>query len=53
MGPVLRTGPPIDSAAEAMEWPDELQQAARRRKSARFVRDQDESKRPGHDVLKH
>jgi hypothetical protein len=53
VGPVLRTGPPIDSAAEAMEWPDEMQQqAARRRKSGRFARDPDESQRPRRDVLK-
>jgi hypothetical protein len=54
VGPVLRTGPPIDSAAETIEWTDDMQQqAARRRKSGRFARDQDESKRPGRDVLKH
>jgi hypothetical protein len=55
VGPVLRTGPPIDSAAEAIEWTGDMQElAARRRKrTGRFVHDQDESQRSGRDVLKH
>jgi len=39
-GPVLRSGPPIDSAAAQMEWSDSMDElAARRRKTGRFTRD--------------
>jgi hypothetical protein len=38
LGPVLRNAP-HDSAAEAMEWPEEQRRQAARRRTGRFTRD--------------
>jgi hypothetical protein len=47
-GPVLRTTPPVDSAAAAIEWPAEMQERedrrqAERRGTGRFTREDQRS----------
>ncbi len=39
IGPVLRSRPPIDSAAAQIEWSDSMDKLAARRKTGRFARD--------------
>ena len=54
VGPVLRTGPPVDSAAEAIEWDEDIQDAAARvRRTGRFTREPESAPPPKRDVLKH
>ena len=37
-GPVLRSGPPVDSQAEAIEWSEEMDQRADDGRERRFTR---------------
>ena len=52
-GPVLRSRPPIDSAAAQMEWADSMDAlSARRRKSTgRFARDPQRASGAERDVI--
>ena len=40
VGPVLRTAPPVDSAAASLEWSEEMDElATRTRRTGRFTRE--------------
>ena len=52
LGPVLRTGPPIDSAAAQMEWSESMDELAARRKPGRFARDAQDAPSASRDLLK-
>jgi hypothetical protein len=51
MGPVLRSRPPVDSAAAQMEWSESMDELAARRKSGRFVSDPQAADAAQRDVL--
>jgi hypothetical protein len=53
VGPVLRSGPPVDSAAEQMEWSDSMDRLAARRKSRRFARDPEPGDTISSDLIEH
>ena len=53
IGPVLRSGAPVDSAAAQMEWSESMDElAARRRKTSRFARDPQDAPAAQRDLLK-
>ena len=50
VGPVLRTSPPVDQAAAALEWTEAMDELAeRKRRTGRFKRD---SRRARREVVK-
>jgi hypothetical protein len=51
-GPVLRSGPPVDSQAEAIEWSEEMDQLADDRRTRRFRRKPPTETPSRHDVLR-
>jgi hypothetical protein len=53
-GPVLRSRPPIDSAAAQIEWSGSMDELAarRRRTTGRFVSDPDRAPSATRDMLK-
>ncbi len=51
-GPVLRTQPPVDSAAAQMDWSESMDELATRRKTGRFVRDPQGTESVPRDMLK-
>ena len=51
VGPVLRDGPPVDSAAAQMEWSDSMDELAERRKTGRFTRDPQDATAAERDFL--
>ena len=50
-GPVLRSRPPIDSAAAQMEWSESMDELAAVRKTRRFVSDPQDAESAQRDVL--
>jgi hypothetical protein len=57
-GPVLRTTPPVDSAAAAIEWPAEMQEReqrrqAERRTTGRFTREEQRTEAERRESLRH
>jgi len=52
-GPVLRTSPPVDSAAESLEWSEAMDELAARRRTGRFSRESRRSARTRGNVVKH
>jgi hypothetical protein len=50
-GPVLRSRPPIDSAAAQMEWSESMDQLAAVRKPGRFEREPQDADGVQRDVL--
>ena len=53
MGPVLRKGPPVDSAAAQLEWSDSMDALAARRKTGRFVRDPEPAGDSSPNLIEH
>jgi hypothetical protein len=51
IGPVLRSGAPVDSAAAQMEWSESMDELAARRKSRRFARDPQDTPAAERDLL--
>jgi len=51
-GPVLRSRPPIDSAAAQMEWSESMDQLAAVRKVRRFVSEPQDAEPAQQDVLR-
>ena len=46
VGPVLRTSPPVDTTAAAIEWTDAMDQLAEnKRRTGRFKRERERAKR--------
>ena len=52
-GPVLRTRPPIDSAAAQIEWSESMDELADERKTGRFAKDPQRAPSASRDMLKH
>jgi hypothetical protein len=50
-GPVLRSRPPIDSAAAQMEWSESMDELAAVRKTGRFVSEPQGAESAQRDVL--
>ena len=50
-GPVLRTRPPIDSAAAQMEWSESMDELAKRRRTDRFARQPEPAADAKRDLL--
>ena len=53
VGPVLRKGPPVDSAAAQLEWSDSMDALAARRKTGRFVRDPEPAGDSSPNLIEH
>jgi hypothetical protein len=51
-GPVLRTRPPIDSAAAQMEWSESMDELAERGRTGRFTRERQRAADAQRDLLK-
>jgi hypothetical protein len=51
IGPVLRSGPPIDSAAAQIHWSGSMDELAARRKPGRFVRDPESTENVSRDLI--
>ncbi|HYH58797.1 MAG TPA: hypothetical protein VD790_06210 [Thermoleophilaceae bacterium] len=49
---MLRSRPPVDSAAEAMEWTEQMEGLAERRRTGRFKRDPHAPPTAPHHVVK-
>jgi hypothetical protein len=52
-GPVLRTSPPVDSAAASLEWSEAMDELATRSRTGRFSRQKRGAARKSGDVVKH
>ena len=52
VGPVLRSAPPVDSAAAQIEWSESMDQLAARRRPGRFAAEREPAERVQQDLLK-
>jgi hypothetical protein len=53
LGPVLRSRPPIDSAAAQIEWSGSMDELAERRRTGRFTRDPERAGTISQDLIEH